>query len=698
MDRLLNQYLLVGVNGFGAAVLERVRALPIERNIVYHQLECPPARPVAEAYLDFRKRLLDVLNREVYNFANTPLTVYLVGPLVEEHMAANLMHLGYLFKTFFRENIILNPRVKLLTALPTIIPEVAWLPATRKTLERIDGYAALKEQFQPAYPGVKRALPAISGPPFEEVVFCYSESLDPEDVEVSAQAAATKVYFDLVILPKRLTDNPELGQLYRGFPAGQPYAPISGTAVAFLPSLAKLVRDEMEYVLMIRLCDRFFAAGPAEPGKVERLVEEVLTKVRCLRLPQLVEDIVRHALDNERWFDLASIDALAKYDIEISAPPDTYLQRFLDSLGHERNRFAGRVRDLALEASLALPERIKDCLTVDFPALSLGEVASLFTQAFFRASQILDQRGSLASQLKNDWQRARSDVESKVARLKQIAGDKSARLKRGSETEARVLEVFRTISVRDLLKQAIALSAVEGLAGEGALESRMRAGYDRIHGLFTDFLKKRDELMTHLHNRRDAYLRNRELYLYVFNQIFRQRLLDAELGSKMAEMETAEPADALARVMSTYFFREWFPRPELPLEDAERGLMEAIRLKAGGAVAKIATEMRVDYGQVIRILREIADAQVNSIFDMKYKEHPQAAYRQAMFLCHREELPPGERSIDGPDVFDVAHLPELPFQVLQVMELYNLPFRALRQYASLDRQEQAPPEAAAPGA
>ena len=28
----------------------------------------------------------------------------------------------------------------------------------------------------------------------------------------------------------------------------------------------------------------------------------------------------------------------------------------------------------------------------------------------------------------------------------------------------------------------------------------------------------------------------------------------------------------------------------------------------------------------------------------------------------------------------------VPFQVLQVTEIYNLPFRALRQYASLDRQ------------
>jgi hypothetical protein len=33
----------------------------------------------------------------------------------------------------------------------------------------------------------------------------------------------------------------------------------------------------------------------------------------------------------------------------------------------------------------------------------------------------------------------------------------------------------------------------------------------------------------------------------------------------------------------------------------------------------------------------------------------------------------------------VAHVPDLPYQVLQVMELHNLPFRALRQYASLDR-------------
>ena len=91
----------------------------------------------------------------------------------------------------------------MLSALPTILPEEAyeWLPAARRTLERLDGCAALREPFAPAYDGLKRKLPALSGPPFEEVCFCYSESLGAEDVEVTAQAAATRIYFDLALLP-----------------------------------------------------------------------------------------------------------------------------------------------------------------------------------------------------------------------------------------------------------------------------------------------------------------------------------------------------------------------------------------------------------------------------------------------------------------------------------------------------------------
>jgi hypothetical protein len=84
MDPSLNQYLLIGLGGFGASVIERVKALPIEKNIVYHLLEVEGGKPVTEAYLPYRERLLGVLNHEVFNFANIPLTVYLVGLLVEE--------------------------------------------------------------------------------------------------------------------------------------------------------------------------------------------------------------------------------------------------------------------------------------------------------------------------------------------------------------------------------------------------------------------------------------------------------------------------------------------------------------------------------------------------------------------------------------------------------------------------------------
>jgi hypothetical protein len=693
MDPSLNQYLLIGLGGFGASVIERVKALPIEKNIVYHVLEVEGGKPVAEAYLPYRERLLGVLNHEVFNFANIPLTVYLVGLLVEEGMASNLMHLGYLFKTFFRENIILSPRVKVVTAFPTIVPEnaYAWLPGTRRALAQIDGYASLTEPFQPKYPDLKRVLPAISGPPFEDVVFCYCESLDQDDLEVSAQAAATKVYFDLVLLPERMAASEKVREFYRSFPAGQGFAPISGSALSFLPGIQQMVRDEMEYLLMIRLCEKFFPAGPTEPGKVDPLIEPLLAKAHAAKLTQLLQEVVRHSLENERWFDLAAIDVLAKYDIEMSAPADAYLQRFLSQLDHERSRFAGRVRDLALETMLQVPDRLREALAASASGLDLAGIDSLFTQAFFRVQQLLDHRAGTAQQLASDWKRIRSEIESKVAELKAIVSDRGAKLKKGSDTEARVKAVFSKISVKEVLEKAIALSAAEGLAAEASLESRLRESYDRIHGTFAEMLKKRAALLAHLHQRRDAYLRRRELYLYVFNQVFRQRLLDKEIERKIEEVRKTASEDSLSKVMESFFFKKWLPDPALSFEEAEKALMEAIRLEARPAIEKVASEVKVDYREVLRILQDIADAQVSSIFDMKYKEHPQTAYRQAMFLCHKDEALASSlgtsRKRDGIDLADVFVVKDLPFQALQLMELYNLPFRALRQYASLERSE-----------
>jgi len=689
----MQQYLIVGINSFGAAVIERVRALPLEKNVVYHAMDCGRERPVSTHYLDYRKRLLDVLNREVYNFANCQLAVYLVGQLVEEHMAENLMHLGYLFKTFFRENIILNPRIKLLTALPTILPEEAhgWLPGTRKALDEIDGYAALKQQFQPSYPEVKRALPAISGPPFEEVVFCYSESLDEEDVEVSAQAAATKVYFDLEVLPSRLESIPYVQQFYRGFPSGQGFQPISGCAVAFLPSLAKLLRDEMEYVVMLRLCEGFFPTEAPGSAKLEPLLDDVMRQAHAARLEDLLRDVASHALENERWFDLAAMDALARYDVEMSPPPDAYLQRYLAALENERNRFAGRVRDLALEKALLLPEHIFERLREGCAGRNLREIDALFTGAFFRVSQALDQRKALAQKLRSDWQRSKQEGEAKAAKLKALVAEKGARMKRGSETEARIKEVFRGVVCRDLIEQSITLTAAEALAEDQSLESRLREAYERIHATLASFLGKREALLAHLRNRRDASLRRREMYLYVFNQVFRERVLDTEIQSKLKELHAGLGGAALPEAVGSFFFKRWLHEPELPLQDVERALTEAIRQHARQAIEEAAAGMKVRYGDVIRILREVADAHVNSIFDMKYKEHPKAAYRQAMYLCYRDRSLPDElpTSPAGFDLTDLVHVPDLPFQVLQVMEIYNLPFRALRQYASLDRERPA---------
>jgi hypothetical protein len=685
----MQQYLILGLGGFGGAVIDRVRALPLEKNIVYHRLDCGPERPVAAHYLDYRKQVLDVLNREVYNFANCQLTVYLVGLLVEAHMAENLMHLGYLFKSFFRENIILNPRIKVLTALPTILPEeaYAWLPATRRALDRIDGYASLKEQFQPAYPDVTRPLPAISGPPFEDVVFCYSESLDAEDVEVSAQAAATKIYFDMVVLPARLQAAPDVQQFYRGFPAGQPFLPISGCAVAFLPSLARLLRDEMEYVVMLRLCEMFFPTEGPGTAKLDPLLDDVLKKARVGRLEDLLRDVASHALENERWFDLAAIDALAKYDVEMSPPPDAYLLRYLSTIETERNRFAGRVRDLALEKALLLPERILERLRADHTRLNLRELDALYTNALFRLFQVLEARQAVLQKLRSDWQRTKSEIEAKAATLKALAAAKGARLKKGSETEARIKEVFSTIVCRDLVTRCIALTAAEALAGDESLEARLRESYERVHALLAVFLAKREAVLAHLRNRRDASLRRREMYLYVFNQVFRERVLDAEIQKKLKELSGTLGGDGLGEAVGSFFFKRWLHEPELALDEVEKALGEIVRQQAGRVIEEAAAGMNVRYADVVRILREVADAHVSSIFDMKYKEHPQAAYRQSMFLCHRDETLPGVSTAKpgGFDLTDVAHVPDLPFQVLQLMEIYNLPFRALRQYASLDR-------------
>lgn len=686
----MQQHLILGIGDFGASVIERVQALPIEKNLVYHRLQLTADSPVAASYLAVRQRLLEVLNKEVYNFANTQLTVYLVGLLVEQHMAENLMHLGYLFKTFFRENIILNPRVKLVTAFPTIVPEeaYAWLPATRRTLERLDALAALKEQFQPEYAGVKRALPAISGPPFEDVIFCYSESLDEEDVALTAQAAATKIYFDLVVLPERMAADSNLAQFYRSFPAGQGFLPLSGCAVAFLPSLAKLVRDEMEYVLLMRLMERFFPVQPPDSAKLDKLLEDVLRKGRAARTSDIVEDIVTQALEQERWFDVAAIDALPKYDIEMSPPPDAYLISFLANLERERNRFAGRVRDLALELVVHLPERLLTAIRTGHPGLDLWEVDTLLTRASVQVFQIADQSRALARQAKAAWERARQEASAKAGQLREIAGAKDAKLKHGTETEARIEELLRSIDSRELLRQAIAVSVAEALADDTTLEARLREAYDRLHEVFAAFLKRRTELMAHLTNRRDAFLKRRELHLYVFNQVFRQRLLDAEIQKRLAELQQAPADDKLSGILSAYFFKQWLPKPELALEEVEASLLEIIRSDARKEIEQAALDLELDYRDVVRILHEIARDQSAAIFDMKYKEHPQTAYRQALFLYHQEEKLSAALAapkLEGVDLTDIGLVKGLPFQVLQISELYNLPFRALRQYASMDR-------------
>ncbi len=684
----MQQYLIVGLGAFGAEVIERLKALPVEQSIVHHALECDPERPVEQAYLTYRQRLLDVLNREVFNFANTPLTIYLVGLLVERHMAANLMHLGYLFKGFFRENIIVSPRVKLVTAFPTIIPEeaYAWLGETRRVLERIDAYAALKEPFRPSYAEVKRPLPQISGPPFEHTTLCYCESLDAEDLDVSTQAAATRIYFDIALLPERSAQRADLAEFHRRAPAGQGFAPVSGCAVAFLPALAKLIRDEVEYALLLRLVEAFFAAEAPEPSQLDAWAEPLLRKLEAARPRDLVEASVRSLLEDERWFDLAAIDPVRHYDIEMSPPADAFLQSHLAGVERDRARFTERVREGAVERLAALPGRVLALIREVQPRLALRSTDALLTRIHFHLTQRVAEMGTLAQALRREWESAREDVAQRGAALKQIVSAKDAQLKRGSATDARIKEALAAVDVPGLLRRGLAVTVAEALAGEKTSEERLRAGYDRLHEPLAAFLARRDEILAHLRARRESFLKRRELHLYVFNQIFRQRILDSEIARAMAEGAQSPDDESLAQAMGAFFFKSWFGRPDAPWEEIERGLTDTVAQKAQREVERLAAGLRIDYAEILPILREIIAGQAGSIFDSKYKEHPQAAYRQAQYLYHRDELPgfaaPG--SEDGTDITDVARIAKLPFQVLELLEIENLPFRALRQYAAFE--------------
>jgi hypothetical protein len=612
-----------------------------------------------------------------------------VAQLVERHMADNVLHVGYLFKTFFRENIILSPHMALLTCLPTILPEQAyeWLPETRATLERLDGYAALRETFRPEYPDLKRKLPEISGPPYEEVVFCYSESLDDEDVAVTAQVAATKLYFDLMLRPARAEVRPEIREFYRGLPAAQSFAFVSGCALAFLPSLARLVRDEMEYLLMMRLCEEFFEQHLPDSSRVEPLVEAIVKKARVLLLRDIVASIVEHILSEERWFDLAGAAAPSNFDIEISPSPEAFLQMYLASIENDRKRFTSRVRDLALELVLRLPDRLVALVPAEHPQLKLAEMDALFTRSFLRLTHALSDVGSFAREARDGWDKARGAIERKVARLKEIVTARDARLKKGSATEARVTEILGSVDTRELLRLGITHTVAEALSQDKTLTDRLREAYDKRHDLHASFLKRRAEIVGHFHNRRDAYLRERELHLYVFNQIFRRRLLDAGIEEKLAAFRRDNPKGELATLVGGFFFGKWIHDPALALDTVEGELMHSIRLEAREEIERIAATVRVEYRDVVDVLREIAAAQAASVFDMKYKEHPLTAFREATFLFHTDpkvkvDLP---RESKSAVLQDVAVVKDLPFEVLQVSEIHNLPFRALRQYASLER-------------
>jgi hypothetical protein len=300
---------------------------------------------------------------------------------------------------------------------------------------------------------------------------------------------------------------------------------------------------------------------------------------------------------------------------------------------------------------------------------------------------MLDERKAVAEKLRGEWQKAKLEVQAKQAKLKALVGEKGSRLKRGNETEAQIKQLFGTIVCRELLERCLSATVAEALARDESLEARLREGYERVHGLMAGFLAKREPLLAHLRDRRDAALRQREMYLYVFNQVFRERVLDGEIQKKLKELQGTLASDALRAAVGSFFFKRWLHEPALPMEEVERALAETVRQHARRTIEEAAAGMNVRYADVVRILREVAETHVSSIFDAKYKEHPQAAARGAMFLCYREEALPTAAGRSGEEplqLTDVAQVPDLPFQVLQVTEIHNLPFRALRQYASLD--------------
>jgi hypothetical protein len=66
-------------------------------------------------------------------------------------------------------------------------------------------------------------------------------------MEVSAQAAATKIYFDLVLLPERMSASEGVMEFYRSFPPARVSHRSRGRRSPS-SSIQQMVRDEMEYL------------------------------------------------------------------------------------------------------------------------------------------------------------------------------------------------------------------------------------------------------------------------------------------------------------------------------------------------------------------------------------------------------------------------------------------------------------------
>ena len=179
--------------------------------------------------------------------------------------------------------------------------------------------------------------------------------------------------------------------------------------------------------------------------------------------------------------------------------------------------------------------------------------------------QVLEQRNSTAQQLTAEWKRIQSEIESKVTELKQIAVRSRRQAEEGKRHGgADQGGLLATISVRDVHREGHRSSPPsKALAADGtprAPPARELRPYPRParrvpHQTPTPCSPTFTTAAT-------PTLRRREMYLYVFNQVFRERVLDTEIQRKMKDRSgRRDRRHRLAEVIESFLLQEVAPRP-----------------------------------------------------------------------------------------------------------------------------------------